>query len=364
MSFFKLGFGGKKKLGVDIGTHSVKIVEASKEGGRFRLENYGLFELEDVDKNVASKQVPVAYEQDLAWGIKETLKLAKISSVEVVASIPSFSTFATVITMPFLSEQDIAKTIPYEARKYIPLPLSEVVLDWSIVNVTPPDKQPILPEKKEGRGKQASVEVYIAAVSKDETVRYQNIMKQAGLSLRALELENSALIRALVGNDLSPIAVVNIGGRSTSILIVDQGFERISHNYEVGGYEITKSIARSLNVNFKRAEELKKTMGLKSQDSGMVNTAMSSLIDLIVFETKKIIRNYEDAKKTKISRVLLIGGSANMPMFAQYFQEKIGLPISLGNPLARMIFEPRLELIKGELNSTFAVAMGLAMREI
>jgi Tfp pilus assembly PilM family ATPase len=96
----------------------------------------------------------------------------------------------------------------------------------------------------------------------------------------------------------------------------------------------------------------------------MVNTAMSSLIDLIVFETKKIIRNYEDAKKTKISRVLLIGGSANMPMFAQYFQEKIGLPISLGNPLARMIFEPRLELIKGELNSTFAVAMGLAMREI
>ena len=76
-------------------------------------------------------------------------------------------------------------------------------------------------------------------------------MKTAGLNLRALELENAALIRSLIGNDLSPVAIVNIGGRSTSILIVDGGFERVSHNYEVGGFEITKSISRSLNVSLK-----------------------------------------------------------------------------------------------------------------
>ena len=118
-------------------------------------------------------------------------------------------------------------------------------------------------------------------------------MKDAGLNLKALELENTALIRALLGNDLSPTAIVNIGGRSTSIVIVNKGYERINHNYEIGGFEITKSIARSLNVSIEKAEELKRKMGMKEADENIVNEAMVSLIDMMVFETKKTINNYE-----------------------------------------------------------------------
>ncbi len=370
MSFFKLNFAQKNKLGVDIGTSAVKIVELSREAGRFKLENYALFQLEAIERSFAGEQSnsssPSAFnDADLASGIKETLKRAKISTVDAVASIPSFNTFATVISMPYLSETDIAKTIPFEARKYIPIPLNEVVLDWSIIGVNPPAQQ-IAPNDKEvtNTPKPPSVDVFIVAVPKDETQRYQGIMKQAGLNLRALELENSAMIRALVGNDLSPIGIVNIGGRSTSILIVDRGFERISHNYEVGSFEITKAIARALNVSLKRAEELKRTLGLKNENSGMITAAMSSLVDLIVFETKKIMHNYEDAKKVKISKVLLIGGLANMPMFMDYFPKKLGLPVSVGNALARVVFPVQLEPLRQELNSTFAIALGLGMREI
>jgi type IV pilus assembly protein PilM len=368
MGFFS--FKPKSRIGVDIGTSSIKIVELSKEAGRFKLENYGLFELESIDEavkisNQAPGDKPVQLsDKDLAWSISEILKRAKIKTREAIASVPSFSTFATVITMPYLSAEDVAKAIPFEARKYIPLPLNEVVLDWSIINIAQektdlPSEANRLPQTKP-----PLVEVFLVAVPKDETIRYQAIMKNAGLNLRALELENSALIRALVGNDLSPVAIINIGGRSTSIMIAEGGFERISHNYEVGGFEITKSIARSLNVSLRRAEELKRSLGVGTDDSNVIHEAMSSLIDMMVFETKKTIHSYEDQRKTKIVKVLLVGGLAKMPNFINYFGEKLGLPISIGNPLARVVVPPALAPLQTEISSNFAISIGLAMREI
>ena len=152
--------------------------------------------------------------------------------------------------------------------------------------------------------------------------------------------------------------------RSTSILIVEKGFERVSHNYEVGGFEITKSIARSLNISLNRAEELKKTFGLKTENDNIIQEAMSSLLDMMALEAKKTIQNYEDLRKTKISKVILVGGLANMPNFINYFSEKIGLPVSLGSTLARVVVPAELGNIQNELNLTFAVSIGLAMREI
>lgn len=353
-------FKSKGKLGIDIGTSAIKIVELEKEGGRFALKNYGLFEFKSADgvKAPEPKQVQNILklpDGEIIWGIKEVLKKAKIKSTNVVASIPSFSTFATVIDMPYISEQDLAKALPFEARKYIPVPLSEVVLDWSIIGI---------PKGPVDATKSTNVEVFLAAVPKDETMRYQRIMQGAGLNLRALELENSALIRALLGNDLSPTVIVNIGGRSTSIVIVNRGYERVSHNYEVGGFEITRSIARSLNVGLEKAEELKKKLGIKEIDENVINSAMKSLVDMMVFETRKTMTNYEETKNQKISRVLLVGGLANMPNFANYFQQKLEREVFIGNAFARIVYPQTLSSVTQELSSTFAVATGLAMREI
>lgn len=354
-------FKSKGKLGIDVGTSAIKIVELEKESGRFALKNYGLFEFKSADGVSAateSKQVQNILklpDGEIIWGLKEVLKKAKIKATDVVASIPSFSTFATVIDMPYISEQDLAKSLPFEARKYIPVPLSEVVLDWSIIDI---------PTSPVDSTKPTTVEVFLAAVPKVETLRYQRIMREAGLNLRALELENSALIRALLGNDLGPTVIVNIGGRSTSIVIVNRGYERVSHSYEVGGFEITKSIARSLNVSLEKAEELKKKFGLKEVDENVINYAMKSLVDMMAFETRKTITNYEEAKNQKISRILLVGGLTNMPNFANYFQQKLGREVSIGNALARVVYPQTLSSVMQELSSTFAVATGLAMREL
>ena len=371
MSLFN--FGSKSKLGIDIGTASIKIVEM-ETSGRFKLKNYGLFELKsedeslslsnsNIDKNKTHVQLSDA---DIVWGIKETLTRSKIMARDAVASIQSFSTFATVISLPYLSEEEIAKAVQLEAKKYVPLALSEVILDWSIVNASTDTIAAANARNKEA-GKSVSaplVEVFMVAVPKAETLRYQNIIRQAGLNLRALEIENAALIRSVIGNDQSPTAIINIGGRSTSILIIDRGIERLSRNYEVGGFEITKSIARAMNVDLKRAEELKRSLGLIKETSNTARQVMSSLVDLIVFEARKTIHNYEDARSIKIDKIFLVGGLANMPGFFDYFKEKLNSDISLGNPLARIVIPPELAPIRPELNSTFSVALGLAMRNI
>lgn len=347
------------RLGVDIGTASIKLVELGKNGNRFVLENYGLFELKGA-KSGSNKSgefdgqnILKLPDDEIVWGIKEVIKRADIKSRNVVASIPSFSTFSTVIEMPYVSEQDLSKVMPFEAKKHIPIPLEEVVLDWSIVGSSsqPQKTAPLV-----------NVEIFLAAVPRSETERYKNIVTKAGLNLIALELENSALIRALLGNDLSPTAIINIGGRSTSILIVDKGYERVGHNYEIGGFEITKSIARSLNISLERAEELKKRLGLKQSDENIINEAMISLIDMMVFETKKTITNYEATKNSKISRILLVGGLTNMPGFVEYFKEKIGRDIFVGNALSRIMYPETLNPIIKDVASIFAISIGLSMR--
>ena len=357
---FKL-FGSKSKLGIDIGTSSIKVVELSTSGGRFKLENYGLFELKGQKGRTESQNILQLPDEEIVWGLQQVLKQAKFGSKDVVASIPSFSTFTTVIQMPYLSEEDLAKAIPFEARKYIPIPLDEVVLDWSIIGIVDqPAGGATLPE---GSGK-PTVEVFLAAVPKDQTARYQRIMQTAGLRLVALELENAGLIRGLLGNDLSPSAIVNIGGRSTSMVVVSKGFERLSHNYEIGGFEITKAIARSLNISIEKAEELKHKLGLTDSNENIIREAMVSLVDMMIFETKKTISTFEESKNQKVDRVILVGGIVNMPNFSDYFRVRLGREVYVGNVFSRIVHPQELTPIVQELSNNFSIAAGLAMREI
>ena len=91
---------------------------------------------------------------------------------------------------------------------------------------------------------------------------------------------------------------------------------------------------------------------------------MIHLIDMMAFETKKTISAYEEKTKQKILKVILVGGMVNMPNFAEYFKQKLGLQTIIGNPMARIVYPQTLTPVLPELSSTFAVALGLAMREI
>lgn len=103
---------------------------------------------------------------------------------------------------------------------------------------------------------------------------------------------------------------------------------------------------------------------MNKADENIVNEAMVSLIDMMVFETKKTISSYEGLKKQKISRVLLVGGLTNMPSFVSYFKQKLNMDIYSANAFARIIYPESLKPIIQELANTFSIAAGLAMREV
>ncbi|HUO75717.1 MAG TPA: type IV pilus assembly protein PilM [Candidatus Paceibacterota bacterium] len=356
---FNLFKSSGAKLGVDIGTSGVKIVELSPEGGRWKLVNYGLYELHAPDgaADTARTMMDLPDEQ-IAQSIAEIVRTAGMKARDAVASVSSFATFATVINLPYTTEEDLAKTVPLEARKYIPVPLDQVILDWSIVGVAGKEGSPLPTAPAAG----TSVEVFLAAVPKDETARYQRIMKGAGLNLVALELENSSLVRAILGNDLSPTAIVNIGGRSTSIVIVSRGYERLSHNYEIGGYEMTKAVATALAVDPGQAESLKHRYGLIDSPENKARAAILPLVDMLVFETRKTIESYERSKNQRISRVVVVGGLANMPGFTGYLKQKIDRDILVGNVFARLVYPTELTPLVQTLSNTFSIAIGAAMR--
>ena len=338
-------FGSKSILGVDLGTSGIKIAELStRSGGRFELKNYGILDFIPKDKSS-----PKLDDQLLISGLKDLLNKGKFSTKDTIASISSFLTFTTIIELPYLSEKDLGKAIPFEARKYIPIPLQEVVLDWSIINV----KQV---------GDHTNVEVFLAAVPKDQAERYKNIFISAGLNLKALELENIALSRALAQDGLSPLVIVNLGGRSTSITVFDNNFEKISRNYEVGGFELSKALSETLGISFEEAEKIKKTDGLKVGSSSFAIVA--PLVDLIVLEAKKVVSNYEESGKIKINKIILTGGQANMPGLRDYFTEKLGKEALIGNPFKNVSYSKDLEPALRSLSPSLSVAVGLAMRKI
>ena len=347
-------FGSKSILGVDLGTAGIKIAELSRSGDRFDLKNYGI-----IDFSVKESAGMKLGDDVLIGGLRDLISRLKLSTKDAVASISSFLTFATVIEMPYLSEKDLEKAIPFEARKYIPIPLSDVVLDWSIINVREVSRSE---NNLSSRSELPTVEVFLAAVPKNEAERYKNIFLSAGLDIRALELENIALSRALIGDDQSPLAIINFGGRSTSIIVVDKGFERVSRNYELGGFEVTKALAAALGLGFERAEELKKKEGLKGSSS--FAEAMTPLMDMIAFEAKKIVSNYEEAKKTKIAKIILTGGQSNMPGLKEYLGQKLGKEILIGDPLKKVSFSKVLEGAMRNIGPSLAVALGLAMRKL
>src|SRR3989344_9200618 len=103
---------------------------------------------------------------------------------------------------------------------------------------------------------------------------------------------------------------------------------------------------------------------MKTTDENIINEATSSLVDMMAFETRKTISNYESSKNQKVARVLLIGGMTNMPNFFNYFKQKLNMEVYAANAFARIVYPPSLSPVVNELANTFSVAAGLAMRDI
>ncbi len=353
---FKKTLGFKSYLGVDIGTTSIKIAELEgTKGSHPTLKNYGVLEglgyLNRVNDAIQTSSLKML-DTEVIELLRALMKNVKTKTTDVVASLPSFGAFTTLIDMPTMAPGDMAKAIHYQARALLPTPITDVTIDWLTVN-----------EFEDERGVKHK-QVFLIAVPNEAITKYQKIFSAVGLNLRALELEGLALSRILTADNATPTLIIDIGGRSTSFVVAANGTTRRLSQIDFAGGSLTQAIATGLNINVKRAEELKKQRGLTGTGGEYeLATLMAPFLDAIVSEAKRAKYDFDKTSKVRVERIILSGGGANLKGIEDYISREFQLPVLKADPTAKINFPATIAPIAKNIGSVFTVALGLAIRE-
>lgn len=360
-------FTKKQFLGIDIGTASVRLVQLSKKGKLLNLDTYGEFHagnyFEHTNMATQTRSPLKLADQQIAEIIKTLMKAAGASAHRATLSLPALSTFTTVITVPKMPLKELTRAVPFEAKQYVPLPISEVMLDWHIINsrhTQAPGVAGATPHDIE------QYEIFIAAFPKELIDKYARIAKLAGLELRALELETFAMVRATIDPRYpTPIALIDLGANSSNISVVKRGFVHTTHNFDISGATLTNTLVSSLQIDVKRAEEFKSRQGLLGQSGEEeISKILAPLVDLIMNECERIMSGFTRKTNEKITKIILTGGSANLPGIVDRFVSRFGVETTLSNPFEKTIHPAILMRTLKDIGPHFTVSAGLAMREL
>ncbi len=357
---------GKSAIGVDIGSSSIKVVQIKKERGRAVLETYGSLSTGPYAGGAVGQVVPVSEEQ-LVLALADLLKESNVTTKNSALSIPAASSLVFLVELPStVQEKDLSMIIQTEARKYIPVPITEVSLDWWVVpkrltaDVT--DDSP-LPTKEEIN--EETLKVLVAAIHNDTLHKYQGLVSDSKLQTDFFEIEMFSNTRAVIGQDLSNIMIIDVGASKTKISIVDRGVIQDFHIINKGSQDITTSLATGLQIPFIEAEEMKKKFGLdENPKTPKAREIIQSTLEYIFFDINNVVLNYEKKYNKSVSKVILTGGGVMLKGFHSLAQTKLGTQVVLGNPFSKIQSPAFLENVLAESGPEFGVAAGLALRKL
>ncbi|MEA2097472.1 MAG: type IV pilus assembly protein PilM [Patescibacteria group bacterium] len=350
-------------LGIDIGTTGIRIVQLGMRDKNVILENYASIETKDYLEILGSggnlSNIKMS-DSKIVKDLESIIKKSGVVSKKVAMSVPISSAFSSIMVLPDISNGEISKAVNFEARQYIPIPIDEVVFDWSVIGKEVFDDKKIANKVKQIK----RIKVLLVAIPKETANKYMNIAKTLNLKLIALETESFSLARSLVDKE-GTFVVVDVGNRTTSVIIVENGFVIGSHAIlGAGGEEITKVISHGFNIDFNRAENLKIDIGFgKNKESEKkVSEIMLPIINIIISEVKKINESYSRANKKNVKKVIMTGGTASLPGLVEHFSKKLSIPVEVGNPWKKITCNNSLKKTLNKKSPFFSVAIGLASR--
>lgn len=336
-------------LGVDISALSVKVVELKRHGNKVALSTYGFSERFSESMPRESAPLDIHRSADL---IKNICQKSHTSSNLALASLPTFSVFSSIININHsVNKKDLEAAINWEAKKVIPLPLSDIILDWQMID------EPTAATTGGHR-------VLLTGAPKALIQNYVSVFKTAQLNLLSLETEIFALIRSLLGNDRSSTMIVQLGSTTSNIFVVDKSIPVINRSISVGGIHITQAIASHLNMNIAQAEQFKYDLmhnnsGEEGKLPGMIIEAMSPITN----EIKYILEVFGSKDNRRVEKIILTGGGALLPGLTNYLSELFNINVIVGDPWFRVAYPYELKPILDKIGPRLAVAIGLAMRE-
>jgi type IV pilus assembly protein PilM len=367
----------KSVVAVDLGISSVKLVQLRKEKGRAVLETYGELACGPyADLSVGqATNLPIEKTVEL---IRDLFKEANVTTNTAIFSIPLRSSLIVSAEVPESAQNNLAEVIPIEARKYVPVPISEVMLDWWVIPHSSADRAneaeqvtEVMPAPSaNGQAPSAptrgrKIEVLIASIHKDTIRQYQDICNQLKLEIDSFEIETFSSIRSVIPNDLLATAILDIGAGTSKIAIVDYGIVRLSHTIDKGSQDITVAISKSLSIPFAKAEEIKRKLGLVGDvEKGDLVEMVSPIVEYIFAEAGKVMLKYQKEHQRSIDKIVLIGGGALLKGILDLAREVVGVPVVVGLPFDKVEAPAFLNNVLKEAGPEFAVAIGLALRKL
>ncbi len=340
-------------IGVDIGTSAIKVVQLKKKGGKALLETYGAISLGPY-ANLDLGTVTNLPAEKISEALKDLLKESTVTTKDAALSIPSSSSLIFMIDIPAqVEEKDFANIVPIEARKYIPVPISEVSLDWWAV-----------PKREDVEEDNSKNQILVVAIQNDTITKYHEVAKNADINSTFYEIEVFSSIRANFGHELSSVLLFDMGASKTKLTIMDYGVVRSFHTINRGSQDITNSIANSLSIPFARAESMKKDFGLNGGGEPKLPDLIRLSTDFIFSEANSVVLNYEKKYNKTISKVILSGGGVLMKGFLDLAKSNFKSEVVEGNPFDKVVAPAFLEPVLASAGPEFGVALGLALRKL
>jgi type IV pilus assembly protein PilM len=358
--------GDGSVIGIDIGSSAIKVVQIKKEGGKAILETYGSISTAPYTGG-ESGQVIAIPEEDLVKAVNDLFQEANVTTKNSAISIPASAALVFLVELPgAVAEKELSTIIYNEARRYIPIPITEVSIDWWIVPKRPMDDltddsaRPTKTQIKEEKTK-----VLVAAIHNEALDKYKSLVKDAELVTDFFEIEMFSSVRSTVGQDLSTTLVLDIGASKTKISIVDRGVIQDFHIVNRASQDITNGLVTGLQISFQEAESVKKEFGLKINAKYPKSAeVIRSVLDYILSEAGNVVLNYEKKYNRSINKVVLTGGGVLLNGMMEAAQLKFNTGVIVGNPFERIQAPAFLEAVLSESGPEFAVAAGLALRQL
>ncbi len=335
-------------IGLDIGSHTIKLIELGRERSDMFLLAAGTA---PTPPKALMSTVPADWEAT-AVAIKKLWKDTGARSQSVAIALPESQVFTRVIAVPQLSQRELASAIKWEAEQYIPLPLEQVTIDFTVLR----------DNKETGTN---NMEVLLVASPKALLEKYLNILELAELLPAAVETEIIATARALgrATASLPAVLIVSLGAQTTDLAILRRGILAFTRSISAGGEALSRALAQGLGFELSQAEEFKKTYGLEPDKlEGKIFEAIRPIMETIVGEMKRAISFYQEKfKDDHVDAVILSGGTARLPGMVVYVAQSLGIEAQLANPWVGIRKEERFNVLDSE-GATFSVAVGLALR--
>lgn len=335
-------------VGLDIGTKTIKIVEVEKSGGGYDLLATGVVALSGTLPDKIEDEKEIA---GISQIIKKLHKEAGISSRDCAISLPEQQVFTRTIHFPLLTDSEITSAIKWEAEQYIPIPVSEAIIQHLILERNEKSVPP-------------GVTVLLVAAPRSVVEKYVKIVQLANLNPVIVETELMALSRSLAPSDKT-VLLIDFGANSTDIAIARNGLLSFSRSIPIAGEAFTRAVSQNLGVSSMQAEEYKKTYGLaRAQLEGKIKGALDPILRMVVDEVVKAIHFYQSEEKGDIpGAVIISGGTSGMPEIISTISGLLGMEVVIGNPFSKLAVSPDVAKKLSPYAPLYAVAVGLAMHE-